>query len=155
MSKKEEYEAKAEALIMPILESKGFSLYDSEYVKEAGSMYLRMYIDKPGGITIDDCEEVSREFNVKLDEADFIDEAYIMEISSPGLGRQLRKDRHFEKSLGEEVELKLYKAVDGSKEYTGLLTAFDKKTVTIKDSGDREHVFERSDISIIRLTIDF
>ncbi|MBP3237708.1 MAG: ribosome maturation factor RimP [Lachnospiraceae bacterium] len=155
MSKKEDYEAKAEALIMPILESKGFSLYDSEYVKEAGSMYLRMYIDKPGGITIDDCEEVSREFNLKLDEADFIDEAYIMEISSPGLGRQLKKDRHFEKSIGEEVELRLYKAVDKCKEYTGILTGFDKKSITIKDADDRDLVFERSDISSVRLTIDF
>ena len=155
MSKKEDYEAKAEALIIPILEAKGFSLYDSEYVKEAGSMYLRIYIDKPGGITIDDCEEVSREFNLKLDEADFIDEAYIMEISSPGLGRQLKKDRHFEKSLGEEVEVKLYKAKDGSKEYVGLLEAWDKKSITIHDQNDNLLVFDRSDIASVRLTIDF
>ena len=155
MSKKEEYEAKAEALIMPILDSFGFSIYDSEYVKEAGSMYLRMYIDKPGGITIDDCEEVSRAFNLKLDEADFIDEAYIMEISSPGLGRKLTKDRHFEKSIGEEVEVKLYKPKDGSKEYVGLLAAYDKKTITITDQNGGQLVFERSEISSVRLTIDF
>ena len=103
MSKKETYEQKAEALITPIVERHGFELVDVEYVKEGGNFYLRAYIDKPGGITVDDCETVSREFSDKLDEEDFIDEAYIMEVSSPGLGRPLKKEKDFKRSMGEEV----------------------------------------------------
>ncbi|MBQ8281267.1 MAG: ribosome maturation factor RimP [Lachnospiraceae bacterium] len=155
MSRKDDYEAKAEKLVAPLLEQNGFSLYDVEYVKEAGTYYLRIYIDKPGGITIDDCEIVSRAYSDLLDENDFISDAYIMEVSSPGLGRQLKKDRHFENSMGEEVELKLYKPVDGSKEYTGILTSFSKDTITIEVAENEFREFNRSDISIIRLTIDF
>lgn len=155
MSKRDEYEAKAEKLVLPILEKNKFSLYDVEYVKEAGTFYLRIYIDKPGGITIDDCEVVSREFSDLLDENDFISDAYIMEVSSPGLGRQLKKDRHFENSIGEEVELKLYKPVDGSKDYTGLLTSYSKETITIEISEGEFKEFNRADISVVRLTIDF
>ena len=89
MSKKEVYEQKAEAILIPIMEKHGFELWDVEYVKEGSNWYLRAYIDKPGGIMIDDCEVVSREFSDILDEQDFIDDAYILEVSSPGLGRQL------------------------------------------------------------------
>lgn len=155
MTRKENYEAKAEEMIMPILEANGFSLYDIEYVKEAGSWYLRAYIDKPGGITINDCETVSRAFSEKLDEDDFIEEAYIMEISSPGLGRRLTKDRHFANSLGEEVELKLYKPLDGSREYTGLLKAYDKDSITIALSESEDLTVPRSELANVRLTIDF
>lgn len=155
MSKKDDYVAKAEKLVEPLLVQYGFSLYDVEYVKEAGSYYLRIYIDKPGGITIDDCETVSRAYSDLLDEHDFISEPYIMEVSSPGLGRQLKKDRHFQNSMGEEVELKLYKPLDGAKEYTGILTSFTKDTVTIETAPDEKKEFKRADISVIRLTIDF
>lgn len=155
MSRKDDYEAKAEKLVAPLLEQNGFSLYDVEYVKEAGTYYLRIYIDKPGGITIDDCEVVSRAYSDLLDANDFISDAYIMEVSSPGLGRQLKKDRHFENSMGEEVELKLYKPVEGSKEYTGILTSFSKDTITIEVAENEFREFNRPDISIIRLTIDF
>ncbi len=155
MSKKEDYESRAEALILPILEENDFSLYDSEFVKEAGSYYLRIYIDKPGGITIDDCELVSRAFNTKLDEEDFIEEAYIMEISSPGLGRQLKKDRHFEKSLGEEVDVKLFKKGDYGKEFTGILEAFDKENVSIRLESGEVALIKRSEISSIRLSFSF
>lgn len=155
MSRKDDYEAKAEKLAEPLLEKHGFSLYDVEYVKEAGSYYLRIYIDKPGGITIDDCEIISRAYSDLLDENDFISEPYIMEVSSPGLGRQLKKDRHFQNSIGEEVELKLYKPLDGSKEHTGILTSFTKDTVTIETAPDVFREFSRADISVIRLTIDF
>ena len=155
MSKKEDYESRAEALILPILEENGFSLYDSEFVKEAGSYYLRIYIDKPGGITIDDCELVSRAFNTKLDEEDFIEEAYIMEISSPGLGRQLKKDRHFEKSLGEEVDVKLFKKGDYGKEFTGILESYDKENVSIRLESGEVALIKRSEISSIRLSFSF
>ena len=155
MSKKESYEAKAEELIMPILQACGFSLYDMEYVKEAGSMYLRAYIDKPGGITIDDCEKVSRAFSDRLDAEDFIEEAYIMEVSSPGLGRRLTKDRHFANSIGEEVEVKLFKALEGSKEYVGILDAFDKDNIVLKLAEDEMLTIPRNGIANVRLTIDF
>ena len=123
MSKKEIYEQKAEALVSPIVEKYGFELVDVEYVKEGGSFYLRAYIDKPGGITVDDCETVSREFSDKLDEADFIEEAYIMEVSSPGLGRPLKKEKDFKRSIGKEVEIRTYRPIDREK----LLTAKRKK----------------------------
>ena len=93
MSVKEQYEQKAEALAEPIVAGHGFELVDVEYVKEAGTWYLRLYIDKEGGITIDDCEVVSREFSDRLDAEDFIEDAYIMEVSSPGLGRPLKKEK--------------------------------------------------------------
>ena len=92
MSKKEDYESRTEALIRPILDRLGFFLWDVEYVKEGADHYLRAYIDKENGITIDDCVEVSRALSDELDREDFIDEAYILEVSSPGLGRALKKD---------------------------------------------------------------
>lgn len=99
MSKKEIYEQKTEALLMPLIEAHQFELVDVEYVKEGGSWYLRAYIDKPGGITIDDCEVISRALSDLLDEQDFIEDAYILEVSSPGLGRPLKKDKDFERAL--------------------------------------------------------
>ena len=103
MSIRDQYEQKAEAIAEPIVSSFGFELVDVEYVKEAGTWYLRLYIDKEGGITIDDCEAVSRLFSDKLDEEDFIDDAYVMEVSSPGLGRPLKKEKDFKRSIGKEV----------------------------------------------------
>ena len=100
MSRREEYEQKTEAILTPIVESRGFELVDVEYVKEAGTWYLRGYIDKPGGITVNDCEDVSRAFSDILDEQDFIEDSYIMEISSPGLDRPLKKDKDFERNMG-------------------------------------------------------
>ena len=91
MAKRETYEQKTEEILLPIIERNGFELVDVEYVKEGGNWYLRAYIDKPGGINVDDCEMVSRELSDILDEKDFIDEAYILEVSSPGLGRPLRR----------------------------------------------------------------
>ena len=103
MGKKETYEQKAEQLLIPIVDAHGFELVDVEYVKEGSNFYLRAYIDKPGGITVDDCETVSRAFSDKLDETDFIEEAYIMEVSSPGLGRPLKKEKDYKRSMGKEL----------------------------------------------------
>ena len=155
MAKREDIESKATELIMPIIESCGFELVDLEYVKEGSSKYLRAYIDKPGGITVDDCAEVSRPFSDNLDEADFIDEAYILEVSSPGLFRPFKKDKDFERNLMEEVELKLYRQVDHLKDYTGLLKKFDKDTVTIELENGDEKTFDRSNLAIIRQTVYF
>ena len=120
MSKRADIEARTEKLLEPIMEANRFEMVDVEYVKEGGTYYLRAYIDKENGITIDDCELVSRALEAKLDEEDFIDEAYILEISSPGLGRALKKDRDLERSIGKEVDVKLFRAVDGSRARPGL-----------------------------------
>ena len=154
MTRREEYEAKTEQFLLPLLAEHQFELVDVEYVKEAGNWYLRSYIDKPGGITVDDCEVISRLLSDWLDKEDFIEDSYIMEVSSPGLGRPLKKDKDFERSLGEEVELRLYKPRNCQKEFTGILKAYDKDTVTLEMDG-AEEVFERGEIALIRLAFDF
>lgn len=154
MSRRDEYEQKAEALLAPIVEGQGFELVDVEYVKEAGNWYLRGYIDKPGGITVNDCEAVSRAFSDKLDENDFIEDSYIMEISSPGLDRPLKKEKDFARSIGERVLVKTYQKIDKTKEFYGILKAYDDSTVTIEgEKGDM--VIDRKNISIIRLAYEF
>lgn len=159
MSKKETYESRTETLLTPIVEKYGVEIYDVEYVKEGSDWYLRAYIDKPEGVSINDCENVSRALSDVLDAEDYIPDAYILEVSSPGLGRTLKKDRHLEKSLGEKVEIKTYKPIDKQKEFEGILKAYDKDTVTIVQDGTvedgTERVFQRSEIALIRLALDF
>ncbi len=155
MTKREEYEIKTEELILPVLAEYGFELVDVEYVKEAGNWYLRAYIDKEGGITVNDCETVSRRMSDLLDEKDFIPDSYIFEVSSPGLGRQLKKDRDFARSIGEAVEGKLFRAVDGRKDFFGILRSFDKDGIVLEEENGQEMRLKRSDIALIRLTIDF
>ncbi len=155
MSKKEEYEKKSEALIMPVMESLGFELVDVEYVKEGGQWYLRAYIDKEGGININDCEQVSRHFSDVLDREDFIEDAYILEVSSPGLGRALKKDKDFKRNLGKAIEFKTFKAIDGKKEFCGTLTAFDSSTFTVKDENNIETVFNKKEMALIREYIEW
>ena len=111
MARRDEYESRVEKFLTPIMEENNYELVDVEYVKEAGTWYLRAYIDKPGGINVDDCEVVSRAFSDLLDEKDFIDDAYILEVSSPGLGRPLKKDKDFKRSVGEEVEIRTYRVI--------------------------------------------
>lgn len=154
MSTSQTYEAKTETLLAPIVERFGVEIYDIEYVKEGSDYYLRAYIDKPGGVNINDCENVSRALSDELDKEDFIKDAYILEVSSPGLGRALKKDKHLEKSLGEEVELKLYKPIDKQKEFAGILKAYDSDTITVTIDNE-EKIFARTDIAIIRLALDF
>ena len=154
MTKREQYEQKAEALILPLIEKHHVELVDVEYVKEGSEWYLRAYIDKPEGVNIQDCENVSRKFSDKLDEVDFINDAYILEVSSPGLGRVLKKDKHLEKSLGEAVEIKLYRPQNKQKDFEGILKAFDETSVTI-ETEEEEKKFARTDIAIIRLAFDF
>ena len=154
MSRKEEYEQKAEAMLAPIVESNGFELVDVEYVKEAGTWYLRGYIDKPGGITVNDCETVSRAFSDKLDEDDFIEDSYIMEISSPGLDRPLKKEKDFARSIGKLVEIRTYRPIEKQKEFCGELTAYDNNSVTIEEEGT-PRTFDKKDIALVRLAIEF
>ena len=155
MTKRELYEQKTEEILLPIVEENGFELVDVEYVKEGSTWYLRAYIDKPGGINIDDCEVVSRRLSDILDEKDYIDDAYILEVSSLGLGRPLKKEKDFKRSLGEEVEIRTYRMIDKQKEFTGILKDYDEKTVTIGMDDDTTKTFEKSDIALIRLAFDF
>ena len=155
MSKREAYEQQTEQLLLPIVERHGFELVDVEYVKEAGTWYLRAYIDKPGGITVNDCELVSRTFSDILDEKDYIEDTYIFEVSSPGLGRPLKKEKDFARSIGEEVEIRTYRAIDRQKEFIGILVEYDKDTVTIEYEDETTQVFDRADIALIRLALNF
>jgi ribosome maturation factor RimP len=125
-----------------------------EYVKEGSEWYLRCYLDKPEGVNIIDCENVSRALSDELDREDFIPDAYILEVSSPGLGRTLKKDRHLQHSIGEEVEIKTFKPIDKVKEFSGILLSFDSENLTIEEE-DGERTFKRSEIAVIRLALDF
>ena len=155
MSKREIYEQKTEELIMPLIEQHQFELVDVEYVKEGGNWYLLAYIDKPGGITVDDCELVSRALSDLLDEHDFIEDAYILEVSSPGLGRPLKKDKDFARSIGEEVDVKTFRAIQHQKDFTGILKAYDKEKIVLELEGGEEMTFARADIALVRLAFDF
>lgn len=154
MSKRENYERRTEELLMPIATAKGVSVYDVEFVKEGSSYYLRAYIDKPGGVSILDCECVSRALSDELDRVDLIPDAYILEVSSPGLGRTLKKDKHLQASIGQEVEVKLFKPVDKCKDFLGILERFDAENIVIRE-GENEKSFARKDIALIRLALDF
>lgn len=154
MSKSEAYVARTEELLKPIVEANGLTIYDVEYIREGSEWYLRAYIDKLEGVHIDDCVLVSRAMSELLDEDDLIQEGYIFEVSSPGLGRTLKKDKHFDKSLGEEVELRTYKAINKQKEFKGLLKSYDKDNITI-ETEEENIVFSRADVARIRLALDF
>ena len=155
MSKRETYETRTEELITPILDRMNFELVDVEYVKEGGTWYLRAYIDKEGGITVNDCEAVAREMNEILDKEDFVEDSYVFEVSSPGLGRPLKKEKDYIRSMGKEVEIRTYRAINREKEFYGILSAYDENTVTIKTEDETEMTFEKSDIALIRLAFDF
>ena len=155
MSKREAYETRTEELITPILDRMNFELVDVEYVKEGGTWYLRAYIDKEGGITVNDCEAVAREMNEILDREDFVEDSYVFEVSSPGLGRPLKKEKDYIRSMGKEVEIRTYRAINREKEFYGILSAYDENTVTIKTEDGTEMTFEKSDIALIRLAFDF
>lgn len=154
MSKKENYESRFEKILLPITEENGVEIYDVEYVKEGSDWYLRAYIDKEGGVTIEDCEKVSRAVSDIMDKEDFIEDAYILEVSSPGLGRALKKDKHLLKSIGEEVEVKTYKPIEKQKEFSGILKAFDEESITIGSGEDENIKFARSDVALIRLALN-
>ena len=149
MSKRETYEAKTEELLLPIAEENGVEIYDVEYVKEGSDWYLRVYIDKEGGVTIDDCQNVSRAFNEILDRENYIDDQYIFEVSSPGLTRPLKKEKDYEKSIGRLLDIKLYKPVEGKKEYAGILKEYNKDIIII-ESDDTQITIERSNLAMIR-----
>ena len=149
------YEVSTEEMVLPIINANNFELVDVEFIKEAGTYYLRIYIDKEGGITIDDCEIVSRALSDKLDEKDFIEESYILEVSSPGVGRPLKKDKDFARSIGEEVDVKLFKPIEKQKEFNGILESFNEEEITVKLDEDTVMTFKRKEIALVRLAFDF
>ena len=138
-------------MIQPLIDANNFEPVDVEFVKEGSDWYLRVYIDKDGGITVDDCELISRAFNEILDREDYISEQYIFEVSSPGLMRPLKKEKDYKRSVGKLIDIKLYKPVDKCKEFTGVLDSYDKDTVTIKMDDDTQKTFDRSNLAMIRL----
>ena len=138
------------ALAQPVVEAQGCTLWDVEYVKEAGEWFLRLYIDKAGGVDISDCEAVSRPVSDLLDEADPIPGSYTFEVSSAGLERALKKPEHFAACMGQAVDVKLYRPVDGSKSFTGTLEGFEDGAVTVDG-----RTFEKKDVAQVRLHADF
>ena len=142
------------ALAAPIAEQNGCTLWDVEYVREAGQWFLRVYIDKPEGISINDCEAVSRPLSDALDEADPIEGSYTLEVSSAGADRVLKKPEHFAQFTGSEVDVKLYRAREGRKELTGVLKGYDNGNVTVELPGG-DVTLEKKDVAQVRLHVSF
>jgi len=155
MSRRQEYERKTEELLQPILEERHFELVDVEYVKEGSTWFLRAYIDKQGGITVNDCEDVARAMNPVLDELDYIEGSYTFEVSSPGLGRPLKKEKDYARNIGKDVEIHTYRPIQHEKEFFGRLAAYDSDSVTIVTEDETELTFEKSDIALIRQAVYF
>lgn len=148
-------EKKLEAMLKPAVEELGYEIVDVEFVKEGPNWYLRVFVDKDGGVSIDDCEIISKALEKILDEEDPIEQAYFLEISSPGIDRPLKKKEDFIKFNGETIDIKLYRPIDGSKEYTGKLLSYtDDGTVTI-ETEKNEMSFEKKDIASVRLAVIF
>ncbi|MCD7845953.1 MAG: ribosome maturation factor RimP [Oscillospiraceae bacterium] len=140
-------------LALPVVEQAGLELWDVEYVTEAGQKYLRVYLDGPEGVTLDDCETVSRALDPILDEKDPVPDSYIFEVSSAGCERSLKRPSDFQRFLGSKVEVRLYSAVDGSKLWVGTLTAYEDGAVTV-DAGGQEHRFEEKQVANVRLRME-
>lgn len=150
MGKRRMYEERTESLILPILERNQFELVDVEYVKEGSAWYLRAYIDKEGGITVNDCEQVAREMNEILDREDYVEDSYVFEVSSPGLTRPLKKEKDYIRNIGKPVEIRTYRTIDHKKEFAGILKAYDADSVTITDENEKDILFNKTDIALIR-----
>lgn len=155
MAKGSNTESKVLPLLEPIVEANDLELVDMEFVKEGMNWYLRVYIDKEGGVNIDDCELVSRALEAKLDEADPIEQAYILEVSSPGIDRPLKKEADFVKYQGEIIDVKLYKAQNGSKQYQGKLLGLENGVISIEEENGNVVTFEHKDTASVRLAVIF
>lgn len=142
------------ALARPVVEAEGCSLWDVEYVKEAGSYYLRVFIDKPGGVSINDCETISRRLDGILDEADPIPDSYVFEVSSAGAERELKRPSDFEAFLGSEVEVRTYRPIHGQKAFVGTLEKYEDGAITLS-GGTKEIRLEKQDIALVKLHVSF
>lgn len=154
-TKRELYAQKAEELVLPIIEKSGVELVDVEYVLEDGIYYLRVLIDKEGGITFEDCKRVNNPFSKLLDEVDFIEESYILEVGSPGLGRALKKERDYHRNRDREIEIHTYQKIDSRKNHVGLLRTWDADTVTLEIDNGRMVTIQRNNIALIREYVAF
>lgn len=143
-----------EAFARPIVEELGCSLWDVEYVREGGEWFLRLYIDKDGGVDIQDCENISRAVDPILDEKDPIPDSYHFEVCSAGLERVLKRPRDFEQFMGSPVLVKLYSPKNGAKEFPGTLTGYENGKVTVT-MGQEEYTFEKSEVAMVRLRVEF
>lgn len=141
-------EEKIENLISKTINDLGYDLYDVEYVKEGKDYFLRIYIDSEKGIDLDDCEKVSNSINELIDKEDYIKEQYFLEVSSSGVERVLRKDKHLKSNLGKEVSMKLFKQINGKKQYKGILKDFDENFITILEQ--EEIKIDRKNVSQIK-----
>ena len=141
-------------LAKPVVEDEGCTLWDVEYVREAGSWYLRLFIDKEGGVGIEDCERISRRMDPILDEADPIPDSYVFEVGSAGAERELKRPDAFRQFMGHEVELRCYQPVNGNKSFVGTLSGYEDGAVTIT-SGKENRSFDKSQIAQVRLHVTF
>lgn len=148
-------EKKIMPFLEPIVAERNLELVDLEFVKEGANWYLRVYIDKEGGVDIEDCEGVSRALEAKLDAEDPIEQAYILEVSSPGIDRPLKKEADFEKYRGEMIDIKLYKAMDGQKQFQGKLLGLENGVISIEDEKNKVVAFDRKDVAGVRLAVIF
>jgi ribosome maturation factor RimP len=147
-------EEKVESLIEPKVQELGYNLYDVEYVKEGKEYYLRIYIDKDTGISLEDCELVSNNINELLDQADYIKEQYFLEVSSPGIERILKKDKHLKDNIGAKVQIKLFKPVNGKKQYEGILKNFNESNIEIETASATLEI-ERQNIGQIKTIFEW
>jgi ribosome maturation factor RimP len=145
---------KVAALAKPVVEEEGCALWDVEYVREAGTWYLRVLVDKEGGLSIEDCERISRRLDPMLDEADPIPDSYVFEVGSAGAERELKRPGDFEQFMGSEVDVKLYQPLEGSKLFTGALTGYEDGRVSIR-CGKKDRTFEKTQIAQVRLHVKF
>ncbi|MDD3395181.1 MAG: ribosome maturation factor RimP [Clostridia bacterium] len=155
MAKVSNAEKKIMPFLEPIVAERNLELVDFEFVKEGANWYLRVYIDKEGGVDIEDCESVSRALEAELDADDPIEQAYILEVSSPGIDRPLKKDADFEKYRGEIIEIKLYKAIEGQKQFQGELLGLENGVISIEDDENKIFAFEQKDVASVRLAVIF
>ena len=147
-------EERVESLIIKPIESLGYELYDVQYAKEGKDYFLRVFIDKEEGIDLEDCEKVSNEINPLLDDADYIKEMYFLEVSSPGIERVIRKEKHFTKAQGKEVEIKLFKPIEKQKEFVGILKDWDEEIINLQVE-ENEIQIERKNISLMKLKFNW
>lgn len=143
------------SLAQPIIEGLGFELVDVEYVREGSNWYLRVFIDKPGGITLNDCEAVHRPLSDRLDEVDPIPQSYMLEVSSPGIERAFTTNRDYEKAIGKNVRIKFYRPINGTKTVEGILEAYDVNTITVLTDKGSTEIYPVDAISKINRVILF
>ena len=143
-------EERVEELLKPVIEEIGYSLYDLQYVKEGKDFYLRIYIDKEEGISLEDCEKVNNQVSDLLDEKSGIKDPYFLEVSSPGIERMIRKERHLQENIGNKIEVRLFKPLEGKKVYEGILNSFNEEMIELE-----EIKIPRKDIATMKTVYDW